>query len=231
MNLVIDIGNTLVKTGLFEGDKLFKKEVFSVLSIQWKKTIKSKFKVIISTNGNVKDLGIKKSNSIHFLTYMSEIPLEVDYLTPQTLGYDRIADAVGARYLCDNKNILIIDTGTAVTYDLVSENIYKGGNISPGLSLRYRTLNHFTASLPLGTIPEEHLLFGKSTMGAVNNGVYNGLLYEINGTIENFMKLYDDLKVFITGGDAQFFVNKIKMPIFAEPNLALIGLNQILKCN
>ena len=103
-----------------------------------------------------------------------------------------------------------------------------GGNISPGLSLRYRSLNEYTARLPLGDVPDKFEIYGQSTIEAINFGVYNGLLYEIEGAISRFELQEGELSVVLTGGESQFFVNKIKRTIFAEPNLVLIGLNRIL---
>ena len=232
MNIVFDIGNTLIKVGFFDGDSFVKKEIYPVKSIKLNKIINPADKVLISASGNINNLKIKESGaSVHFLTPESNFPIEIDYKTPQTLGHDRIAGAVGARFLCSDKNILIIDAGTAITFDFLNENIFLGGNISPGLSLRYKSLHISTSRLPLGKVPNEQTLTGKTSAEAVNNGVFNGLVYEITGVINSFMQQHKDLKIFITGGDANYFVNKIKNPIFAEPNLVLIGLNQILKYN
>ena len=232
MNVTIDIGNTLVKIGYFEGDRFLEKRIYSVKTIEWESLIKPDNNIIIIASGTLDNKSIQKlkilNSSICLLSHNTPLPIEVAYKTPQTLGLDRIAGAVGACELCKTENILIIDIGTAITYDLIHNNTFLGGNISPGLSLRYKSLNYFTSRLPLGNIPEEHVLIGTSTEEAVNNGVFNGMLSEITGIITVFKQKYKNLKIFITGGDAPFFVNKIKSTIFVEPNLVLIGLNRIL---
>ncbi|HOG20685.1 MAG TPA: type III pantothenate kinase, partial [Salinivirgaceae bacterium] len=126
---------------------------------------------------------------------------------------------------------LIIDIGTAVTYDLVVNNCFKGGNISPGLILRHLSLNEHTEKLPLISATNNQQLYGKSTVEAIENGVFNGLKYEIEATINCFSEIYNDINVIVTGGDAHFFVNIIKTAIFVESNLVLIGLNHILLHN
>jgi len=232
MNLVLDIGNTSIKVGYFEDNILINKEIYSVNSINFSEIIKPDQKIIIASSGNCNEFKLKELNpSIHFLSDKSKLPIEIDYQTPETLGHDRIANAAGARFFCDAENILVIDIGTAVTYDFLNRNIFRGGNISPGLSLRYKSLHIFTFRLPMGIVPENQTITGKSSIEAVNNGVFNGLIYEINGVIEEYQQKYNKLKVIITGGDSQYFVNKLKRTTFAEPNLTLIGLNQILNLN
>lgn len=231
-NLAIDIGNTLIKTGYFTNNNLLEKKTYQAEHIEWAAVVKPNCNVIVIASGNLDETltqTLKTLNpSICFLSYKTPVPIEIAYKTPHTLGLDRIAGTIGAREMCSEENILVIDIGTAITYDIVCRNVFIGGNISPGLSLRYKSLNNFTSRLPLGTIPEKPVLTGTSTEEAVNSGVFNGMLYEITEAINVFEQKYKNLKIFITGGDAPFFVNKIKSAIFAEPNLVLIGLNRIL---
>jgi len=150
----------------------------------------------------------------------------------ETIGLDRLAGAVGANYYFKNKNILLIDIGSAITYDIISsENEFLGGNISPGLNLRFKSLNLFTKNLPLMKYQEDDNLFADNTQQAVILGVQNGILYEIESYINIFSKKFDDLKIIFTGGDTNLFVKKIKNTIFAKPNLVAEGLNIILNYN
>lgn len=166
------------------------------------------------------------------LDHQTELPIENLYETPETLGKDRLAAAVGANELFPNQNILVIDAGTAITYDLVSEkNQFVGGNISPGLQMRYKALNHFTGKLPLVSYSDEVQLIGKNTTDAIRAGVQNGIIYEIDRTIELFNTNYQNLQLVMTGGDSIFFDKKLNYSIFVHFNLTLIGLNRILEYN
>ena len=166
------------------------------------------------------------------LDHLTELPIENLYETPETLGKDRLAAAVGANELFPDQNLLIIDAGTAITYDLVSEkNQFIGGNISPGLQMRFKALNHFTGKLPLINSSDEFQTLGKNTTDAVRAGVQNGILYEIAQTIELFNKNYQNLQIVMTGGDSIFFDKKLNYSIFVHFNITLIGLNRILEHN
>ena len=166
------------------------------------------------------------------LDHLTELPIENLYETPEALGKDRLAAAVGANELFPNQNLLIIDAGTAITYDLVSEkNQFVGGNISPGLQMRFKALNYFTGKLPLVSYSDEFQTIGKNTTDAIRAGVQNGILYEIAQTIELFNKNYQNLQIVMTGGDSIFFDKKLNYSIFVHFNITLIGLNRILEHN
>jgi len=166
------------------------------------------------------------------LDHQTELPIENLYETPETLGKDRLAAAVGANELFPDQNLLIIDAGTAITYDLVSEkNQFVGGNISPGLQMRFNALNHFTGKLPLVNYSDEFQPIGKNTTDAIRAGVQNGILYEIERTIDLFNRNYQNLQIVMTGGDSIFFDKKLNYSIFVHFNITLIGLNRILEHN
>lgn len=172
---------------------------------------------------------------ITILTRTTPLPLAIDYATPETLGMDRLAAAAGACYLHPGKNILVIDAGSCITYDLVDcTGTFRGGIIAPGLKMRMRSMAHFTRQLPDISGDWEKLtigLVGKSTKDCLANGAYEGQLHEIEGFISRFRKEYTDLVVMLTGGDADHFESRLKEPIFADSNLVLTGLNRILNYN
>jgi type III pantothenate kinase len=236
MNIAIDIGNSCIKAGYFDNNKLADKKLLPGPDVNWEENIPSGVSMVIISGSGEQNTKLEtflseKEIFFHNHTQSSKIPIQIDYKTPDTLGLDRIAAAVGADSIFPEKTTLIIDAGTAITFDIVSKSVFLGGNISPGLSLRYRSLHQYTARLPLLSIPEKGQLFGKSTAEAIENGVFNGMLYEIEGTIKSIEALYGNINIILTGGDSQFFVNKIKKSIFVEPNLVLIGLNTILSHN
>ncbi|HPW65993.1 MAG TPA: type III pantothenate kinase [Salinivirgaceae bacterium] len=236
MYVVIDIGNTTTKVGYFKNNELIEKKIVETNKIRYDDLFNTHIKaVIIAASGRhltgIENYLTDKNILFYVLSYKTKLPIKIDYKTPETLGLDRIAGSVGATVLFPNRPSLIIDIGTAVTYDLVVNNCFMGGNISPGLKLRSLSLNEHTEKLPLVDATDNQQLYGKSTIEAIENGVFNGLKYEIEATIKYFSEIYSDISVIITGGDAHFFVNIIKTAIFVEPNLVLIGLNRILLHN
>jgi type III pantothenate kinase len=168
-----------------------------------------------------------------FLDGKIPLPVKVQYHTPQTLGKDRLAAVVGASFLHPEKDILVIDAGTAITYELIeASGIYLGGNISPGMSTRFKALNHFTGKLPLVQEEEEEVpLVGFSTKTAIQAGVVKGIIYEMDGYINELRLRYPGLLVFLTGGHSFYFERRLKNTIFANINLVLTGLNRILEYN
>lgn len=160
------------------------------------------------------------------------VPITVVYDTPETLGKDRLAAAVGANYLQPGKNLLIIDAGTAITYEVVeASGRYVGGNISPGMTTRFKALHAYTERLPLVVEQEEVSLLGSNTIGAIQSGVVNGIVYEMQGYIRELSIKYSELLVFLTGGHSFYFERRLKNCIFANVNLVLIGLHRILEYN
>ena len=150
----------------------------------------------------------------------------------ETLGKDRLAAAVGANYLQPGKDLLVIDAGTAITYELIdASGSYLGGNISPGMTTRFRALNLFTEKLPLVVEQEYIPLVGTDTETAIQAGVVNGIVCEMDGYIEMLRLKYPNLLVFLTGGHSFYFERRLKNSIFADINLVLTGLNRILEYN
>ncbi|MEZ4960526.1 MAG: type III pantothenate kinase [Saprospiraceae bacterium] len=242
-NLSIDIGNTRTKIALFEENELVQKEVWEILDmdrlreLSYNQKVK---KVILSSVAKVptavEDFFMTQFYYLH-LSAQTPLPIGLQYLTPDTLGKDRVAAAVGAQHIYPGENCLVIDAGTCITMDMVDRNgVFLGGNISPGIEMRLKAMHHFTARLPLvkqadigGHLKENPL--GNSTENAIRLGGELGALLETEGFIKLMEKRFQHLIVILTGGDTDFFVKNIKTKIFAHPNLVLIGLNQILQYN
>ena len=148
--------------------------------------------------------------------------------TPTTLGIDRMVLAAGAVLQFPKSNRLIIDAGTCITYEFVTDkDEYLGGAISPGLLLRYKALNHYTAKLPLLAPEDIDYLIGDQTDRSIHSGVINGITQEIEGIIAQYKLLYPDLKIILTGGDTLFLVKRLKNVIFANSNFLLESLNNL----
>ena len=235
MNLVIDSGNTRFKAATFSGTHLEKK--YSFLNGEELKdflnhhTFDNAIVSSVSLDGN-EMLGWIKASRKKLLTHLLPLPIQIKYKTPETLGVDRIAAVCGAIDIFHDKNSLVIDAGTAITYDFIdSHGNYEGGAISPGIEMRFESLHTFTERLPLVTKTGDLLLIGNSTETCIRSGVLNGAVAEVDGIIANYKQLYPDLGVVLCGGDSFFFENKLKPTIFAAPDLVLSGLNRILLHN
>jgi len=166
------------------------------------------------------------------LTHETPLPIENKYHTPETLGKDRLAAVVGAAFLMPNFDVLVVDAGTAITFDFIdAKKNYLGGNIDAGLELRLKALHTFTKKLPLVKPVKEVPLLASDTEMALAAGVLNGIIFEIDSYIDTLKIEYPRLSTFLTGGSSIFFEKKLKNSIFAEKNLVLIGLNYILQYN
>lgn len=240
MNLTIDVGNTLIKLGVFDSGKLklkktcIKKDFLHTLN-EISEAFPAIQKCIISSVANLSEhqlLKLQHQFDALILNHQTKVPFINKYETPQTLGIDRIALVSAAAKEYAGKNVLVIDAGTCITYDFLnSKNEFLGGAISPGISLRYKALHTFTEKLPLLETNNPNLYIGNNTTTSIHSGVVNGVLYEIDGYISMYRKNYDNLTVILTGGDVHFLRDSIKNDIFANSNFLLEGLNHILEYN
>ena len=240
MLLAIDVGNTRIKSAVFEQDNMMEQFVFSnedfleKIEIIFKKYSKVAIIVVASVGNLEKEdfSAFENRAKIVFITRELSFPFNNHYDTPNTLGIDRMVLASGAAIQFPKKNRLIIDAGTCITYDFVDENDnYLGGAISPGIRLRYESLHNYTAKLPLlkREIPKKTI--GKSTEQSIHSGVINSVVFEIDGHIDSFISKNDNFIIIFTGGDADFLANKLKNTIFANSNFLLESLNQIYQYN
>jgi type III pantothenate kinase len=240
MNLIIDVGNTATKMAMYDGyEKItsFRTRQFSCEKLQ---EIFSDYnerinRAIVSAVRDIPefiiDLATHGIPYVHVLSHHTKLPFHNEYQTPETLGPDRIAAVAGAFHLYPGRNLLVIDAGTAVTYDYLAGITYKGGNISPGISMRFKALHRFTGKLPLGSTLEKYSSPGITTLDAVTAGVTDGLIYEINEYIRLFEENNIDAMVLITGGDSGYLKDRISYKVNYQPDLVLTGLNYILEYN
>ncbi|HBB48759.1 MAG TPA: pantothenate kinase [Flavobacteriaceae bacterium] len=240
MNLVLDIGNTRVKYAVFLKNKLIHHgfwlendllEGFENLLIVHPDIA---YAIWCQSGADRPDLyqRLQGKLSVVHMTHQSKLPIENHYKTPNTLGLDRLALASAAQLYAPGKASLIIDCGTCVTYDFIDANgRYFGGAISPGLSMRYRAMHHYTDRLPNLRAESTKALYGDSTDSSMHQGAFRGLIHEIDGFIDQYKAHNPNLTTFLTGGDLEILRDHIKNDIFAHSNFLLEGLNQILLIN
>lgn len=239
MNLCIDQGNSCTKVGLFVENNLVECLSFNEFSRCDVDELFRNFEIencILSSVTNNDEELLKyledKSKVFIELTHQTAIPITNNYKTPETLGKDRLAAIIGAAYLKPTSNILVIDAGTAITYDFVDANmVYWGGNISPGINIRLRSLHDFTQKLPAVEAKPTDQFLGIDTESSILSGVIQGIVFEMNGYMDTIKIKYPQLSIFLTGGSTFYFDTKLKNTIFAEKNLVLIGINRILQYN
>lgn len=240
MNLIVDVGNTYIKLAVFSKLTLVEKIVVTEVDLIVKlNDIKSKYNdishAIISSVNIFLESGLKflKENyRVLVLDHNTKIPFKNLYSTPKTLGIDRIALVAASVNLYKDKNVLVIDAGTCITFDFINDkNEYLGGAISPGIRMRYKALHNQTAKLPLLETEVPQFLIGDSTSNSIHSGVINGIVKEIDGVIQEYSEKYTDLTIILTGGDTNFLSKQLKSSIFANSNFLLEGLNFILYNN
>ena len=240
MQLVIDIGNTLIKCYVFDGNIIL--DSFSEVLINWefplnkiKKSYPGLSKAILSdVNGSFEkplQFALKK-----FQWFRCSIDLKLPFTTRYNpsleLGEDRIALLAASAYLYPKQDVLVIDLGSCITYDLLNrEAEHQGGSISPGFSTRYKSMHRYSGKLPLLIPKKTKEDFGRSTETALHSGVYNGIINELKGVIEAYQLKYEHLTIILTGGDAEMLPKPFKNSIFAHSNFLAKGLNHILVMN
>lgn len=234
MNLIVDIGNTRTKIAFVEDNNIQEIQYFDFKNLNLKEILHTYAAIptIVSSVNHKIDFELPSRTSfLLFFDSKTALPIKNNYKS-EKIGMDRIASAIEGYYLFPKKNCLILDFGSAITIDFLNrEGIYMGGNISPGLKFRFKSLNNFTANLPLVDEIGEVVLTSNETNIAIRSGVVKSIIFEIKGYIKAYEKRYSDLQIIFTGGDAKYFAKQFKNPIFVDSNLVVKGLNRILNYN
>ncbi len=242
MKLIVDIGNSFTKLAVFKDNEVIDFQTIKEIDVDVLKSTLQKYPQLVSSIlSSVAHHDVRLNDFLTQCGYFIEldqntpVPFINSYGTPHTLGKDRIAIAAAAVLLYPDENVLIIDTGTSITFDIVTANReYLGGSISPGLNMRFKALHNFTHRLPLIVAPDPGAtinLIGDSTESSILTGVVNGLRAEVENTINQYNKLFSPLKIIISGGDYKYFERLVKSNIFAAPNIVVRGLKNILDFN
>jgi type III pantothenate kinase len=237
MNLVVEIGNSNAKLAIFDGKDMVQfwsgpdeedlRKQLHGLKIQ---------KAILSGSGNINIDWWQEILAEKKLVFNANLlpHIRFEYTTPQSLGADRLINAWYAHRLFSEKDNLVIDTGTCITFTLInSQSTIIGGSISPGLALRAASLHDYTDKLPLIEIDynQEAKLIGKNTQASISSGIILGTLFEMEKRIEQYLTQFPNLNIIMTGGGTQFFENKLNYRIFADRHFTLEGLNALLLDN
>lgn len=243
--LVVDIGNSRIKISAVHGadSKVLESIVATHVDMAEVESmilrLSARGAIVSTTRGYVpQELAeVLESNlaQVIRLNHLTATPLINQYHTPSTLGMDRLASAVGAAYLASGRDLMVVDVGTAMTIDFVTAaGEFLGGVISPGMAMRFKALNTMTGTLPLcqqtegkALMQDDNPLWGQSTGEAIEKGVIQGMVMEIEGYAQ---KSGCDT-IFFTGGDSFYFAERVKCAIFANYELVIIGLNQIFRYN
>ncbi|MDX2247483.1 MAG: type III pantothenate kinase [Bacteroidia bacterium] len=244
MELAIDIGNTRTKIGLFQQNEMVRN--WNVPSADLEKNLADCLSEInftgelscgwmsVGTTQAIESFAVWSALpfpvNIRPIKVTDPLPIKNHYSTPHTLGIDRIVAVVGAKAQAPESAVLVIDAGTAITYDFATaEGVYLGGGIAPGVNMRFKALHTFTARLPLISAEGDTPLVGYSTETSIRSGVINGMREEISGIINRYRATFGDpFTVFLTGGDLHLFENHLKNLNFADVFLTLKGINHIL---
>lgn len=231
MTLTLDIGNTMVKWALFDGDRLTDCGRQATLE-----GVPRAERAMVCASGSADLRALAAvADEVHLLTAETPLPIAVDYETPQTLGPDRLAAACGARRLGGGRACVVVDAGTCITIDYIdAAGVYHGGAILPGMEMKFRALHTFTAKLPLlcDVAGDEAPLTGRSTRASMAAGVLSATRFAVEGFVARYRAEVPDCAVLLTGGDAERLWGEGRLAVAdcrIEPQLVMVGLNEIGK--
>jgi type III pantothenate kinase len=236
--ICFDFGNTRLKAAVFVDSALEEVIVLKDESIETVRSMIDQFrpqKTILSSVINHEleiENALAKASKFHKLSYLSKLPFTTPVGKPETIGADRLALSAAAVYFYPGKNNLVIGLGTCITYNFINKfHEFMGGGISPGLEMRLRSLNHYTAKLPFAKADWNVPLIGYDTNTNILSGVVIGMAKEIDGFVNNYNEKFGNFNVLLTGGDAAILASHLKSRIFADPELIFKGLYAISEVN
>lgn len=239
MNLVIDQGNTVTKVAVFKTNVLIETFLYEIFDASICSLLLANYSVhsciyctVVEPSKEVLSYLDNKIPNFLFIDESTALPIRNEYKTPKTLGKDRLGAVVEANALFPKSDVLVVDVGTAITYEFIDRSaVYRGGNISLGITMRFRALNAYTQKLPVldryGDLPD----MGTDTETAIRSGVVRGVVFEIRGYIDQFKAQYPQLQVVLTGGHTRYIESQLNRDVSVDINLVLKGLNRILNYN
>ena len=233
--LVIDCGNSYLKSAVFYNEELLMHHIWPVSDLMhWRPPGDIDRAIISTVADNESEIASKLSylhGRIHWVGAKTFWPFDSAYQRFVDLGNDRKAGIMGTILNFQSGSVLVFNTGSCLTHDIIVNSQHVGGGISPGLSMRFKALHRFTAKLPMIEPAMSETIPAINTVDAIRLGAANGMLMEMTGWIKHYRKLYPQIKIILTGGDHEIFVKQLRYKIFARPNLVLEGLHHINSLN
>lgn len=236
--LCFDFGNTRLKAALFEGDQFREDilipndEVATIEQILYRyQPEKSILSSVINHNPAIEAL-LEAKTKFHKLSHLTKANFTIPVGKPETVGADRLALCAAAVFYYPGKNNLVIGMGTCITYNFINQyNQFIGGSITPGMEMRFKAMQVFTAKLPLVEPEWNFPLIGYDTKTNLQSGVIAGITYEMAGFIDSYAAKYSNFNVVLTGGDTAYFAGQLKNRIFADSNFLFKGLYALSETN
>jgi len=238
ITLCFDFGNTRKKVAVFHDDEMKEAVILPDDSTEAIRSLidrfnpaKSILSSVINHNPEMEDL-LAARTKFHKLSHHTKVSFTTPVGKPETIGADRLALTAAAVHYYPTKNNLVVGLGTCITYNFINKyHEFVGGGISPGLEMRLKALNYYTAKLPL-IKPDSNLpLIGYDTATNILSGVVLGMAKEIDGFIEAYRERFRNFNVLLTGGDIVYLASHLKNKIFADPDLIFKGLYAISEVN
>ena len=238
ITICFDFGNTRMKAAVFNMDELTEtvyladdKEETMLQLLQQYQPQKSILSSVINHNPAIETL-LAAHTQFHKLSHLTTINFTIPVGKPETVGADRLALMAAAVHFYPGKNNLVIGLGSCITYNFINQyHQFLGGSISPGMDMRFKSMNDFTAKLPLVTADWNFPLIGYDTKTNLQSGVIVGIISEIEGFIEKYEQKYGNFNVVLTGGNSRYFASQLKYRIFADHNFLFKGLYALSETN
>ena len=236
--LCLDFGNTRLKAAIFKNDEMVKEFFLVDDSVETITPIldqydpgKSILSSVINHNSAIEIL-LSSRTVFHKLSHLTTVNFTSPVGKPETIGADRLALVAAAVHFYPGKNNLVIGLGSCITYNFVNQyHQFLGGSISPGMDMRFKAMNDFTAKLPLVQADWNYPLIGYDTKTNLQSGVITGIACEIEGFIEKYAQKYGNFNVVLTGGNSAYFASQLKNKIFADYNFLFKGLYALSELN
>lgn len=238
ITLCFDFGNTRMKAGIFHDDVLAEVVVLENDGVELIENLINQYKPdksilssVINHNPEI-ETTLASRTRFHRLNHLSKLPFTTPVGKPETIGADRLALAAAAVHFYSGRHNLVIGLGTCITYNFINKNReFIGGAISPGMEMRLKALNYYTAKLPLEKADWNVPLVGYDTRTNILTGVVMAMAMEINGFTESYGEKFSNFNVLLTGGDIPFLASHLKSKIFADADLIFKGLYALSEVN
>lgn len=236
--ICFDFGNTRLKAAIFENDQFTKEIILPdddsstieklLAEYQPQKTILSS---VIDHNTEIEKV-LAASTAFHKLSHLTKANFTTPVGKPESIGADRLALSAAAVHFFPGKNNLVVALGSCITFNFINQyNEFIGGSISPGMEMRFKAMQVFTAKLPLVQKDWNFPIIGYDTKTNMQSGVIAGITYEIDGFISEYVRKYGNFNAVLTGGDTSYFAGQLKNKIFADPYFLFKGLYALSETN